>query len=220
MSTSREEILKRVRTALEDVPDDVDTRSQPEDRGYRRDSSMAIEERVRQFAEHVGEYKARVIRLNESEVVETLIASCARENVKKLVVPAGIKETWLPRENNGITILQDGPQPLTHHELDESDGVLTGCYLAVAQTGTIVLNGGAGQGRRALTLLPDYHICIVRIEQIVGIIPEAFSGLDTLVKESGPPITLISGPSATSDIELDRVEGVHGPRRLEVFIVD
>jgi L-lactate dehydrogenase complex protein LldG len=220
MSTSREEILKRVRSALKDVPDNEGTRNQPANRGYRRVSNMATEERVRQFAEHVSEYKARVSRLKESELVETIVASCGRENVKKLVVPAGINENWLPREKDGLTILQDEPRPLSHHELDESDAVLTGCYLAVAQTGTIVLNGGAGQGRRALTLLPDYHICIVRIEQIVGIIPEAFSGLDTQVKESGPPITLISGPSATSDIELDRVEGVHGPRRLEVLIVE
>ncbi len=220
MSTSREEILKRVRTALKDVPDDEGARNQPADRGYRRESRMSTEDRVRQFAEHVNEYNARVTRLKESELVESIIASCARENVSKLVVPAGINENWLPRDQAGLTLLQDGPEPLSYQQLDESDAVLTGCYLAVAQTGTIVLNGGAGQGRRVLTLLPDFHLCIVRTDQIVGIVPEAFSGLDKLVKESGPPITLISGPSATSDIELDRVEGVHGPRRLEVFIVD
>jgi len=97
--------------------------------------------------------------------------------------------------------------------------VLTGCALGIAQTGTIVLDSGRAQGRRALTLLPDYHLCVVREGQIVGLVPEAFASLQDTIKAEGRPVTFISGPSATSDIELNRVEGVHGPRTLEVLIV-
>jgi L-lactate dehydrogenase complex protein LldG len=117
--------------------------------------------------------------------------------------------------------LRDAARPrLTKEELDKSDGVLTSCALGIAQTGTIVLDAGEGQGRRALTLLPDYHLCIVREDQIVGLVPEAFAMLENTVKNEGRAITFISGPSATSDIELNRVEGVHGPRTLEVLIVN
>ena len=119
----------------------------------------------------------------------------------------------------GIEILRDATRSrLTNQELDESDGVLTGCALGIAQTGTIVLDAGRAQGRRTLTLLPDYHLCVVREQQIVGLVPEAFASLERTVKGEGRAITFISGPSATSDIELDRVEGVHGPRTLEVLI--
>ena len=106
---------------------------------------------------------------------------------------------------------------LSNRQLDESDGVLTGCALAIAQTGTIVLDSGTAQGRRAITLLPDYHLCIVHAAQIVGLVPEAIERLHGTVRR---PITFISGPSATSDIEFSRVEGVHGPRTLDVLIVD
>jgi L-lactate dehydrogenase complex protein LldG len=97
-------------------------------------------------------------------------------------------------------------------------GVITGCFLGIAETGTIVLDSGAYQGPRAMTLLPDYHLCIVFESQVVGIVPEAIAAIRPSVL-AGKPITFISGPSATADIELDRVEGVHGPRRLDVILV-
>jgi L-lactate dehydrogenase complex protein LldG len=137
--------------------------------------------------------------------------------VRRLVVPPGLPGEWIPED---VETLHDAPRHrLTKEELDESDGVLTGCALGIAQTGTIVLDAGESQGRRALTLLPDYHLCVVREDQILGLVPEAFAMLEETVKAEGRAITFISGPSATSDIELNRVEGVHGPRTLEVLIV-
>ncbi|MDR3635273.1 MAG: LUD domain-containing protein [Isosphaeraceae bacterium] len=123
----------------------------------------------------------------------------------------------LARPPLGVALLPD--DNLSYDQLDTSDGVLTGCALGIAQTGTIVLDAGPGQGRRALTLLPDYHLCLIRDDQIVGTVPEAVARLRAVAAGPGRPITWISGPSATSDIELNRVEGVHGPRTLEVLVV-
>jgi L-lactate dehydrogenase complex protein LldG len=126
-------------------------------------------------------------------------------------VPAGLPEDWLALP----AVEQVGDEaPLSHAELDRLDGVITGCAVAIAETGTIVPDGGPAQGRRALSLLPDYHLCVITAEQIVGSVPEAVAHLDPR-----RPQTWISGPSATSDIELKRVEGVHGPRNLELLIV-
>jgi L-lactate dehydrogenase complex protein LldG len=118
-------------------------------------------------------------------------------------------------------MLRDGGSGgrLTNEQIESSDGVLTAAALGIAQTGTIVLDGGPGQGRRALTLLPDYHLCVIRADQIVGFVPEAVTRLHDAARAPGRPITWISGPSATSDIELNRVAGVHGPRTLEVLVV-
>lgn len=120
-----------------------------------------------------------------------------------------------------LEILRDGPgHTIPHQRLAEVHGALTGCALAVAETGTIILDSGPEQGRRALTLLPDYHLCVVFARQVVEVVPEAVEVMGRAVRESRAPLTLISGPSATSDIELSRVEGVHGPRTLEVILVE
>jgi L-lactate dehydrogenase complex protein LldG len=103
-------------------------------------------------------------------------------------------------------------------ELDALDGALTGCAIGIAEVGAFVLDGGPGQGRRALSLVPDLHICVVREDQVVGLVPEAVRKLEESVR-AGRPLTFVAGPSATSDIELDRVEGVHGPRTLHVVVV-
>jgi L-lactate dehydrogenase complex protein LldG len=129
-----------------------------------------------------------------------------------LVVPAGLPPGWLPGPVDGVT---DDPAAggLPVERLDAADGVVTAAAVAVAETGTIVLDGSAGQGRRVISLLPDLHVCVLRPEQVVGTVPEAIARLDPT-----RPLTWISGPSATSDIELDRVEGVHGPRNLHVVL--
>lgn len=216
-SAARAEMLRRVRTALHDVPADEQPEQVPVERAYRKQDTASHEEIIELFMERVADYKATIRRISAQELVQAIATSCAQYEVHTLVVPADIPQEWLPE---GLTILRDSPQqPLTHEQLDHSDGVLFGCSVAIAQTGTIVLDGGALQGRRVLSLLPDYALCVVRSEQIVGIVPEAIARLSDAVHQQRAPITMISGPSATSDIELNRVEGVHGPRKLEVLVL-
>ena len=216
MATARETILWRIRHATRDVPE----KERPEDvrveRGYRKEDDAEREEIVARFAERTAEYDAKVHRVGRDELPGTIEEILKRRGVKRLVIPPYLPRGWIPE---GTETLRDTAHSrLTEQELDESDGVLTGCALGIAQTGTIVLDAGRAQGRRALTLLPDYHLCVVREEQIVGLVPEAFAKLEETIKAEGRAITFISGPSATSDIELNRVEGVHGPRTLEVLI--
>ncbi len=163
------------------------------------------------FAERVADYKARVSQVRQDELAAAIDASLRRHGANRVAIPPGLPPAWLAASS--AEWFGDEP-PLSHTDLDQLDGVLTGCAVGIAETGTIVLDAGPGQGRRALSLLPDYHLCVVMSEQIVGSVPEAIERLDPR-----RPQTWISGPSATSDIELDRVEGVHGPRNLEVLVV-
>jgi L-lactate dehydrogenase complex protein LldG len=218
VTTAREEILQRVRAALADVPDTERPEDVPVERGYRTTGEGEPEERVARFAERVADYKAAVHRVASTELPEAVARACQTRQVRRLVVPEDLPEAWRPP---GTELLIDGQ--LSNEVLDAADGVLTGCVLGIAETGTIVLDGGPRQGRRAITLLPDYHLCVVEEGQIVGSVPEAVAALDAPAAGGGTgerrPITFVSGPSATSDIELNRVEGVHGPRTLEVLIV-
>jgi L-lactate dehydrogenase complex protein LldG len=217
VTTAREEILRRVRRATHDVPKNERPEDISVERGYRKEDDAPREEIVERFAERVAEYEATVHRVSETDLPREIAEALERRGIRQLVVPADLLEEWVPE---GVEILRDAARsPLSNEELDRSDGVLTGCSLGISQTGTIVLDAGEGQGRRALTLLPDYHLCVVREDQILGLVPEAFAKLEETVKNKGRAITFISGPSATSDIELNRVEGVHGPRTLEVLIV-
>jgi L-lactate dehydrogenase complex protein LldG len=217
MTSAKEEILRRIRRAAHDVPEEERPEDVPVERGYRKEDDAPHEELVERFAERVAEYEATVRRVNEDGLPEAIAEACRSRGVRRLVIPPGLPKEWIPE---GVETLRDAARPrLTKEELDESDGALTGCSLGIAQTGTIVLDAGERQGRRALTLVPDYHLCVVREDQIVGLVPEAFAKLADTVKGEGRAITFISGPSATSDIELNRVEGVHGPRTLEVLIV-
>lgn len=205
---AREEVLARVRRATADraqAPQVV--------RDYRQAGQGEVDERalLEQLVDRLVDYKAGVHRCAPGEVAQTVAAVLAAHGAADVVVPDGFPEADLP---SGLAVRRDQPA-LTPAQLDGTDGVLTTCAVAVAETGTIVLDAGPGQGRRALTLVPDLHVVVVRAEQVVRGVPEALTRL-----QPARPLTWISGPSATSDIELDRVEGVHGPRRLEVVLVD
>jgi L-lactate dehydrogenase complex protein LldG len=199
----REEILGRVRRALRDVPATESPADVVVDRPEPRPTTPAD---VDLFAERVADYRATVVRCAPEDLPTHLAA--ALHGVVRLLVPADLPADLRPAD----AILDE---QLTTAELDTIDGVLTTAALGIAETGTIVLDHGPGQGRRAATLVPDLHVCVVRADQVVADVASAVARLDP-----ARPLTWISGPSATSDIELDRVEGVHGPRTLTVLLVD
>jgi L-lactate dehydrogenase complex protein LldG len=218
VSGARTEILGRIRAALDDRPADETPDMVPVPRDYLRNDPAPHAEQVERFIDRVAEYKASVHRVTTAELPAVIAEVLAARGVRKLVIPADLPAGWVPA---GALVLRDGDGHgrLTNDQIECSDGVLTAAALGIAQTGTIVLDSGPGQGRRALTLLPDYHLCVIRDDQIVGFVPEAVTRLHDAARAPGRPITWISGPSATSDIELNRVEGVHGPRTLEVLVV-
>ncbi|HEY1275646.1 MAG TPA: LutB/LldF family L-lactate oxidation iron-sulfur protein [Thermoleophilaceae bacterium] len=207
---ARDEVLARVRRALGSDRSEVEV-----PRAYRLRDGSAREEIVARFEERVGEYRATVRRAGAGagDVGEVLTRLCEERGGGRLGVPAGLPDAWAP---DGVELVPDSG--LSAHELDGLDGALTGAALGIAETGTIVLDGEAGQGRRVLTLVPDWHVCVVDEDTIVGLVPEAVARLEEAVR-AGRPLTFVSGPSATSDIELNRVEGVHGPRTLDVVIL-
>lgn len=235
MSEARAEVLARIRRALGPAVAVPEVRRDYRLRGdLDRDALLAL------LTDRLVDYKAAVRTATADDLVATLVTALAERIARvggvgggggggagggeapggagiaagpgsgsggggRFVVPPG-----LPWELPGAVVDAD----LTPAELDRLDGVVTACAVAVAETGTIVLDAGPDQGRRAITLVPDYHLCVVRADQVVQTVPEAIARLDP-----GRPLTWISGPSATSDIELHRVEGVHGPRTLEVVLV-
>jgi len=211
---ARSDILRRIKDALSDVPSDETPDMVPVPRNYLTTTAASQAERCAQFVHRVAEYKAAVHQVPDAELPGAIAMVLAARGVRTLVVPPDLPDGWVPAS---IRVLRD--HGLTNEAIESSDGVLTAAVLAIAQTGTIVLDGGPAQGRRALTLLPDYHLCVIRDDQIVGLVPEAVARLHDAVRTPGHPITWISGPSATSDIELSRVEGVHGPRTLDVLVV-
>jgi L-lactate dehydrogenase complex protein LldG len=220
--SERDLVLRRIRSALIDVADSEPASwsvlGDPDPAAsYVRERDLSLEQLVELFAERCGDYTATVMRCADrpDAIAEAVSAACERHAVTTVAIPATLDPVWTTRLN-AQTLERDEP-PLAIDRLDACDAVLTACAMAIAETGTIVLDAGVGQGRRALTLVPDLHVCVVRADQIVGGVPEAFVALSTAI-HSGRPVTFISGPSATSDIELTRVEGVHGPRRLEVVV--
>jgi L-lactate dehydrogenase complex protein LldG len=156
------------------------------------------------------DYRALVRRATAATLADEVSAALARRNVRTVVVPPGL---GVPMPAFAAVTVDTG---LTAAELDGFDAVVTAAAVAIAETGTIVLDGAPDQGRRAISLVPDYHLCVLRSDQVVELVPEAVL---RLAGSAGRPLTWISGPSATSDIELERVEGVHGPRTLEVILV-
>jgi L-lactate dehydrogenase complex protein LldG len=207
VSAARDEVLARIRAALTDVPAGEET---VVPRAYRERGSASREELVERFAERVADYRATVELTDDpkSAAGAALVAADAR----RVAVAPDLPHDLRP---GGVELVED--HGLSPTDLDALDGVLTTCAVACADTGSIALDGGPGQGRRAISLVPDLHVCIVRTDQIVETVPELVSALEAAARASRP-IVIVSGPSATSDIELNRVEGVHGPRTLVVVI--
>jgi L-lactate dehydrogenase complex protein LldG len=212
MTTAREEILTRIRTATADLTAGA---------GVVRDYRTGLEpgetlDLVELFVDRLTDYRATVHRAGPEDTAAVIATVLAGRRVRRLVVPAGFPAEHLPPGPSGLILIGDEPL-LSPTELDGLDGVVTTSTVAIAETGTIVLDAGPGQGRRVLTLVPDYHLCVVRAADIVRGVPEAVARLRP--GDAPAPLTWISGPSATSDIELQRVEGVHGPRTLDVVLV-
>jgi L-lactate dehydrogenase complex protein LldG len=201
VNAAREAILSAVRgaTAGGMAPE-------PVERTYQRHGARSRPERIALFAERVDDYRATVRRVRASQLREAIDELAPG----RIGIPPGLAPEFRP-----AGAVED--HALTPQELDALDGVITGCTVAIAETGTLVLAGAPNEGRRALTLVPDLHVCVVRSGQIVETVPEAFDALGASARR---PLTFVSGPSATSDIELSRVEGVHGPRNLVVVIVE
>jgi L-lactate dehydrogenase complex protein LldG len=233
VSTAREEILDRIRAAVRQHPDraatpaEVDAACAALPRDYRRaHHDAAGADIVALFAERAADYRAVVERVPEADLPAAIARVLAA--VGRVLVPDGVPAHWLAGASagelaeataaeptgslSGDRIVRDDP-PLSARELDTVAGVITGCAAAIAETGTIILDHGPGQGRRALTLMPDFHLVVVRADQVAADLPDAIARLDP-----ARPHTFISGPSATSDIELIRVEGVHGPRNLHILV--
>ncbi|MFE4635506.1 lactate utilization protein C [Streptomyces sp. NPDC056773] len=206
--SAREQILARIRRALpEPRPDTAVPRDYLPAHGARTPAESAD-----LLAANLTEYRAKVHRVDEDGIAALLARLLTARGAASVLVPPGLPPHWLAAAE--ATRIPDRADS-TPYQLDAVDSVVTGCALAIAETGTIVLDGGPEQGRRRITLIPDHHICVVRVPgQVVDSVPQALPLLDPT-----RPLTWISGPSATSDIELDRVEGVHGPRTLEVVLL-
>ena len=205
--SSRDAVLGRIRAALGEGAADPP----PIPREYRQAGTIETGV-VALFCERAADYLAGVRRVTEDELDAALAEACAQRGTSSIATSPGEASRRPTMET--VTDSPDIPAA----DLDRFDAALTGCALAIAETGTIVLDGGPESGRRALTLVPDHHLCVVRADQIVASVPQAIAALEKAARD-GCPITFVSGPSATSDIELERVEGVHGPRRLDVFVV-
>jgi L-lactate dehydrogenase complex protein LldG len=211
-SASRQTILSRIRGPHTAANPELTAREYSGiSRAYVRTGSMSAKERFDMFEERLVEYDAHVHRVSESTLVEAVATAIGKRGAKRIAVPAGIPSDWFA---SSISVTE--ADSLSNVELDRFDGLVSGCTVAIALTGTIVLQNAPAQGPRKLSLVPDYHLCIVFSEQIVETVSEAF---DRLAATAILPTTFISGPSATADIEMTRIKGVHGPRFLEVLIV-
>jgi L-lactate dehydrogenase complex protein LldG len=211
--TARDDVLARIRLAHQAAPP-PDLPYGQITRQYLTRSDLDGHALVERLIDRLLDYKALVRECAREDLPATIAAALTERGVARLVTPAGLPADWLSA--TGIALLVDGDDggAVSVADLDTTDGVITGCAVAVAETGTLVLDGSADQGRRVISLIPDYHLCVVFVDQIVDDVPAALTRL-----QPTRPLTMISGPSATSDIELNRVEGVHGPRTLEVIVV-
>ena len=204
--SARDEVLARIRAAVPPVAPASELASV----SYRERGQLATPALLDLLADRLTDYRAVVRRATSATLAATVAAALAERGARRVVVPPGLD---VPLPDWAQVTIDDA---LSAAELDSFDAVITRAAVAVAETGTIILDGSPGQGRRAISLVPDYHLCIVEAGQVVELVPEAVA---SLAGTGTRPLTWISGPSATSDIELERVEGVHGPRTLEVILV-
>ena len=212
MSAARDEIVARIRAAIGDAGRlDPLVEYASVTRNYQRTPRFDRDERLRLFASRLADYDCGVVTCDSASVADTVTGVLARRGRRRLVAPSGFPAAWAPRD---LELTRD--HGLSAMEIEHFEGVMTSCAVAIAFTGTIVLTHSDAEGRRALTLLPDYHLCVVPDDRIVDTLPEA---LGRIHGAHAGLITTISGPSATADIEMTRIRGVHGPRTLDVVIV-
>ncbi len=211
--SARIEVLRRIMAANGGVADGAAARAEWDGvaREYRRRGTRARELVLELLEDRLRDYDATVVRTTGEDVARSVAGMLAERGVKRMVVPAGLRPEWLV---GGIEFVVD--EGLSAAELDGFDGVMTGATVAIAETGTVVLQNVAGQGRRAVTLVPDYHLCLVQVDDVVETVPEA---MERLQATAALATTFVSGPSATADIEMTRIKGVHGPRFLDVILI-
>lgn len=212
-NSARDEVLRRIRAAKRGTASAEAARAgwNAVERKYQRGATRSREAVLELLEDRLRDYDARVVRVSHTEVAASAARMMEERRVRRMVVPRGLPAEWLPP---GVEFVVD--EGLTAAELDAMDGVMSGSTVAIAETGTVVLQSVAGQGRRAVTLVPDYHLCVVRVEDVVETVPEAFERLQAT---AGLATTFVSGPSATADIEMTRIKGVHGPRFLDIILV-
>jgi L-lactate dehydrogenase complex protein LldG len=211
MNSARQEILGRVRKSLGDVSADRAENYVEVARGYVQSGTLDAESKLALFEDRLRDYDAVVYRCSKVTLRQTIAGALKHRGKLQMLVPEGIDAECLPTDL--VEFVRD--RGLSYEQLDRSQGVLTMCATAIALSGTIILRHSARDGRRALTLIPDYHLCIVNASQVVETVSEGIRALGNPTE----PITTISGPSATSDIEMTRIKGVHGPRTLDVIVV-
>jgi L-lactate dehydrogenase complex protein LldG len=215
--SSREEVVRRIRAAIGSPASDaaaIDAEWEAVPRNYKQTASHEREAILELLEDRLRDYDANVVRAKAGEVGREIARVLAERGKRRVVVPAGLAEALGEPLPVGFEFVVD--QGFTPAELDGFEGVVTASTAAIAETGTIVLQNVPGQGRRAPTLVPDYHLCVVRAADVVETVPEAIARLQTTAALA---TTLISGPSATADIEMTRIKGVHGPRFLDVILV-
>jgi L-lactate dehydrogenase complex protein LldG len=212
-SSSRQVILERIRVATRSVASDpalISAAYEALPRPYIRVGALSREECIRLFVERLRDYDAEVVECSAAEVPVVIAAQLKASGRRSFVVPAGIPTSW--RAPGFEFKIDDG---LSAGEIDRAEGVMTAAFCGVAESGTIALHHSASEGRRVLTLLPDWHLCVLRAEQVVETLPEYFARC----ADTPALVTWISGPSATADIEMTRIKGVHGPRFMHVVLV-
>lgn len=214
MMSARDEILERIRGATADVT----TSPGGTPRAPAVHSGAVETDPITQFAEMVADYRAEVVRVASADLPAAISTALRDHGCRSVVVPDGLDPAWVTASAEAAEVRTESAAP-THSDLDATDAVVTAAAVGIAATGTIVLDHRADQGRRALTLVPDTHVCVVRTDQVVPDVPQAVARLHPDPGDARP-LTWISGPSATSDIELERVEGVHGPRNLVMLLVE